>query len=247
VRDFLPLRDGSILFVLHHQGEIRWLPDSLSSIRMPTRIIVGARERSDGLVELFDRTHRELVRIHVPPRPRVVESQRILVDKEVWDARWVDDGWLILAGDSAALPSVYSVSDRGQVSRLGPPVAGLQSRLVRLGSMGGKALVPELNPPFRVFALEADEWRLVSPLDSYSLPHGSVALDILDLGSLALQTLVDQTTRRRIFRLFSLESRAGRARLVETPLSLTLHDAGHIWGVRSVEREEVVQYSWRWR
>jgi hypothetical protein len=113
--------------------------------------------------------------------------------------------------------------------------------------MGGKALVPELNPPFRVFALEADEWRLVSPLDSYSLPHGSVALDILDLGSLALQTLVDQTTRRRIFRLFSLESRAGRARLVETPLSLTLHDAGHIWGVRSVEREEVVQYSWRWR
>lgn len=247
VREFLPLRDRSILFVLHPQGELRWWPDSASAVRMPTRVIVGARQTSDGTIELLDRTHGELVRVSHQSRG-VIETQPIDIDSPIWDAAWAgEDHWLVLAGDSAASPVVYSVSGDGRSSATGPPVKGLTSRLARLSLVASRPLVTELTPPFRVFALAEEGWRQVIPTDRLSLPRGSTALDALELGPIALQVLVDQTTRRRVLRLFSLESGEMQARTVEAPLSLTLSDANWVWGIRSLEREELVKYSWRWR
>jgi hypothetical protein len=80
------------------------------------------------------------------------------------------------------------------------------------------------------------------------MPAFSTALDVIDLGGTALQTLVDQTSHRRILRVFSLETRIGRERVIEAPVSLTKVDAqGRIVGIRASQVEELVRYSWRWR
>jgi hypothetical protein len=215
---------------------------------MPSRVLIGARETDDGSVELVDRVHRVVLRVSPSPNAEVVESRPISTEKMLWDAEWTDDRWLVLAGDSAGPAAVYAVEGE-TLQQLGPPVRELTARLARLSTVAGRPLVAELIPPFRVFALEGEAWQVVSPAENDgAMPALSIALDVIDLGGTALQTLVDQTSRRRILRVFSPKTRIGRERVIEAPVSLTKVDAqGRIVGIRASQVQELVRYSWRWR
>lgn len=248
VRDFLPLRDGSILFVLHHPGRVAWFPDTAAVLRMPSRVLIGAAERDDGMIELVDRVHKVVLRVSPPPTASVVESQPIDADLILWDAELHDQRWLVLAGDSAEPATVHALEE-GVLRQLAPPIAGVPARLARLNNLTGRIAVAEMAFPFRVFVLNGHEWRTVSPDEARPwTPVPTIALDVIGLGDVGLQTLVDQTSRKRVLRLFSLRTGVGRSRLIEVPVTLTKLDAkGRVVGIRRSNVEEVVSYSWRWR
>jgi hypothetical protein len=215
---------------------------------MPSRVLIGARETDDGTVELLDRVHRVVLRVSPSPNAEVVELRPFSTEKMLWDAEWTDDRWLVLAGDSLGPAAVYAV-ESDSLRQLGPRLTQVQARWARLGTLSGQTLVAEVRPPFRVFALEGEAWQVVSPAEhDGAMPALSIALDVIDLGGTALQTLVDQTSRRRILRVFSPQTRIGRERVIEAPVSLTKVDAqGRIVGMRASQVEELVRYSWRWR
>ncbi len=249
VRRVLALRRGGHVFALHYPARLAWLPDSTAQLRMPSRVIIGVREVGAGGIELVDRTHRAVVEVGPPPEPRITRTVTVSGEKELWAASWTDGHWLVLSGDSAGPPTVYRIEEGGRLRQLSSPNRDIESRFARLSNVGGEILVSETVNPFRAFRLDRGNWQMLSRLVRPRLDlAGSVAMELVDVDGVALQTIVDQTSRRRVVRVFSPRSGVGHSTVIDAPFVFQGLDAhGRIMGLRTAEREELAFYSWRWQ
>lgn len=249
VRRVIALRDGGHVFVLHYPARLVLLSDSTVQLRMPSRVVIGIRETHAGGLELVDRTHRTVLEVGLLPEPTVSRAVSLGGGRELWDATWADGHWLVLAGDSVGPPTVYRVSGEGDLRPLSSPNEDVVSRLARISTVGGEILLSEVAYPFRVFLLDRGNWRMLSGLERPNLDlTSSVAMQLVDLEGVALQTVVDQRSSRRVVRVFSPRSGIGRSIVIDAPLVLQGVDAQrHVLGLRTSQREELALYSWRWR
>ena len=170
---------------------------------------------------------------------QAISAQGTLLDA-VWIGRW---HFLVHEPGEALL---RLVDTEGTLLRSPLRTPDLDPEFSRLGVIRRNPAVIEGVPPFRVSLNEGGRWKRISPTPPPMLPSSSVAMNVLELGDVLLQTLVDQTSRRRIVRIFSAETGAVRSMTLNAPIVFhrTTSD-GILWALRTTGSEEIARYTWR--
>lgn len=248
IRDLAPMPGlGELVFLLDHPRRLVWWPDTVRSIRIPNRDVVGIRSLSDGSVEVVDARFSEVVIFHGSSHEQ--RATRISGAPRIWVAEWIQGVWWILAGDSAAPAALYRVSGTGRAVREGAGLGG-SSATMRLSALGGRPVASMVNAPFDLYLHRGGSTTRIekgAPPDWPPDALRTAALRVVPVDEFGVQTIVDLTSERRSLRLLDPNGATVREAEVGAPLAIVRGTGSSVLALRISDRVELVTYGWEWR
>lgn len=266
VRDIVADERNEVVLQVGFPERVIWVAPDTVVIPVPQSSLIGTRLVSEGLVQVLNRSGPELLTI--TRKDGVIQRDAIVADPPLWDAVFIGSAWYVVAGDSLGPPQALVVAGDGRILDESQPVIGLRSSLTQTGDWAGRPVLGEIVAPFRIFDPFGDHqdepphihgsapFVFMPPASSdatdiasssMTVRNWGVALPTLALDSMALLTLVDPISTRRLIYLVSQDGLRFRSKEVDVPLSFT-HTTGRVLvGLRHTDITEVVKYRWRWK
>ncbi|MCY3676093.1 MAG: hypothetical protein OXH66_00670 [Gemmatimonadetes bacterium] len=168
-------------------------------------------------------------------------------------AMWREGGWHVLRVGSDGILRIDGIPVVGSAG-LGPLLSPADHIWVR--RTGKQWVVAKLFPPFWAATVDPEQNRVRTVFETippeYSVTDGRpprwVAMPVIPLGSHGfLQVVSDlRSSDRMLFRFSADGAIVGRTVLASPVAFVASEESGHrLWGVRSLDRMELVEYNWR--